>query len=137
MDILDLIVICVFFVAPAIVILGVIALVIYGIVKKKRRLVAVVLSVTIAVVGLITAYCVLFPTAFPYCDMWIIGKTRDEIIEVYGEPDGPKFSYYLGEDNGFFGVMDSSDSFYYYISFDSYDKDGIACDVHKGIQPGG
>lgn len=134
MFMLDLFIICVCFVVPAIVILGVIALVIYGIVKKKRQLVAVTLIVAFAVVGLITAYCVLFPTAFPYCDMWIIGKTSDEIIKVYGEPDGPKFSYYLSQDNGFFGIMDSNNSFYYYIRFDD---DGTACEVYKGIQPGG
>lgn len=131
---LDLFVICVFFVAPAILILGIIALVIYGIAKKKRRLVVVTLIVTFAAAALITAYCVLFPTAFPYCDMWIMGKTRDEIIKVYGEPDGPRFSYYLGRDNGFFGIMDSNDSFYYYINFN---EDGTACEVYKGIQPGG
>lgn len=136
MDFINVI-IFVLFALFAIIVLTPIVLIIYGIIKKKRRLVAVTLIVTFVVVALITAYCVLFPTAFPYCDMWIIGKTRDEIIKVYGEPDGPMFSYYLGEDNGFFGAMDSSDSFYYYISFDSNDKNGIACDVYKGIQLGG
>lgn len=112
-------------------------LIIVGAVKRKKRL-----SVTCAVILsgeilLAAAYFVLFPTCFPYVDLYTIGKSRSEIIAAYGEPDFKflnRYGYYVREDNGFLGVMDSNLGIYYYILFD---KNGIAESVEKGGPIGG
>lgn len=86
---------------------------------------------------IVAAYFVLFPTCFPYVDLYIIGSTKAEITAVYGEPNykfREKYGYIIGKDNGFFGSMKSNNDFYYYIYFD---ENGIAKSVEKGIQLGG
>ena len=60
-----------------------------------------------------------------------------EIIEAYGEPEFKfpnRYGYYVGEDNGFFGVMGSNSGIYYYIIFD---ENGIAESAEKGGPIGG
>ncbi len=107
---------------------------IYGIVKKKYW----ILIAEGAVVLCIILCCYLFPTRFPYMDHWIIGKTREEIVSLYGEPNGYDWdgmiAYDLGSDRGFFGAMSDAHHWYYYIYFDS---NGVAYKVTEGGPIGG
>lgn len=134
----DFIVICLLILA-GLIMLAPVALIVFGIIKKKRRLVVVTIIVTLAVALLAAAYCILFPTAFPYVDLWVYGKTSEQVSSVYGEPDyiretGGVIGYKLGKDNGFFGAMDSNNYYYYYIYFD---ESNTAYKVTKQIQFGG
>lgn len=109
---------------------------IYGLVKKKYWIL-----IAEAVVILCVVLCLyLFPTRFPYADPWIMGKTKEQIVAVYGEPtgyDGERMiSYYLGKDRGVLGtgLMDSNNDIHYYIYFD---ENGEAYKIQEGIQIGG
>ena len=110
--------------------------IIYAFVKKKYWLIII----PFVLAGCIALYCYLFPTRFPYADPWIMGKTQDQIIALYGEPTGKGWvsegciAYDLGKDNGFFGVMDSPNHIYYYIYFDA---EGRAYKVAEGGPRGG
>ena len=107
---------------------------IYGIVKKKYWL----LIAECVVVLCIILCCYLCPTRFPYMDPWIMGKTRDQIVALYGEPTGydsdGMIAYDLGPDRGFFGIMSDAHHWYYYIHFDS---NGRAYKVLDGGPIGG
>ena len=110
--------------------------VIYAIVKKKYW----VMSIPV-VIALVVALCVyLFPTRYPYMDPWIMGKTKEQIVAVYGEPtgyDGERMiSYILGKDRGVLGtgLMDSNNDIHYYIYFD---ENGEAYKILEGCQIGG
>lgn len=107
---------------------------IYALAKKKYWLLFAEGIVILCVV--LCLY--LFPTQFPYADPWIMGKTREQIVSVYGAPtgydQGYMISYFLGKDRGFFGAMASGNDVHYYIYFDS---DGRACRMEKGCQLGG
>lgn len=80
--------------------------------RKRKKQIAIFSSLIITIVLLIISFYIIFPTQFPYVDMWIYGKTREEIQEVYGEPD------YVGHgifyDIGFF----FGEPCYYWIEFD-------------------
>lgn len=106
----------------------------YAIVKKRYWL----LIAEGIVVMCVVLSCYLFPTQFPYMDQWIIGKTREEIVSLYGEPNGydwdSMIAYDLGPDHGFFGAMSDAHHRYYYIHFDS---DGVAYEVTEGGPIGG
>lgn len=103
---------------------------------KRRVLISIAAIVT--VLALILGIFSLFPTQFPYIDGWILGKTRDQITALYGNPTGydqsHMISYYLGKDTGFFGIMSSNNDLHYYIYFDS---NGQANRILKGCQLGG
>lgn len=134
----DFIVIC-FLILTGLILLAPVALIVFGIIKKKRKLVVVTIIVTLAVALLAAAYCILFPTAFPYVDLWVYGKTAEQVSSVYGEPDYDRetdsiIGYKLEKDNGFFGIMGSNNYYYYYIYFD---EKGTAYKVTKQIQFGG
>lgn len=107
-----------------------VALLIFGAVKRKKRLV-IVCCVIIALELLFVAYKIVFPTSYPYVDRWIIGKTEDEIIAVYGEPD-VTHGYRIGYES--YKSLLSSGPEYYYIHFD---KNGIANLVEKSGPIGG
>lgn len=100
---------------------------IYGIVKKKYW---ILISEGIVIL-LIALCCYLFPTEFPYVDPWIIGKTKEEIVAVYGQPDGIDWgsviSYDLGRDS-------YGQDWNYYIHFN---ENGVAFKVEKGGPIGG
>ncbi len=123
---------------PLIIIAIPVSLMVYGAVRGKKKLVIATSVVTLAIITLGGSFILIFPHHFPYVDSWIIGKSADEIISVYGEPDyhsdGYKMGYVVGTDNGFFGIMASNLDEYYYIRFD---ENGLANDVSIGIQPGG
>ncbi len=80
-----------------------------------------VVALPVLLAGII-AYCVIFPTDFPYADPWVLGKTKEEIIEVYGEPEynEDKLAYPTE-----YGVLDME---YYVIEFD---KEGRAIRVSE------
>ncbi|MCM1299245.1 MAG: hypothetical protein NC228_06750 [[Eubacterium] siraeum] len=134
-------VICLFIFA-GLIMLAPVALIIFGIKKNKRKVVLVTSLVTLSVVFLTALYRILFPTNFPYVDLWIYGKTAEQISNVYGEPDfinanntkSNIIGYKLGKDNGFFGIMASSCYYYYYIYFD---ENETAYRIEKRIQIGG
>lgn len=112
-------------------------LAVVGAVKRKKRLAVTCGLILFVEILIVAAYFVLFPTCFPYVDLYIIGKTKAEITAVYGEPNykfREEYGYFIGKDNGFFGLMKSNNDFYYYIYFD---ENGIAKSVEEGIQPGG
>ena len=121
----------------SLLVLAAIALIIpivYAIVKKKWA----VIVVEAALLLLISIGCWVFPTRFPYMDGWILGKDRETVVALYGEPDGydekHMIAYDLGPDRGFLGVMSSGSHNYYYIYFDG---DGKACRILKGGPIGG
>ncbi len=80
--------------------------------RKRKKQITIFSSLIITTVLLIVSFYIIFPTHFPYVDMWIYGKTREEIQEVYGEPDhvGHGIFYDIGF---FFG-----ETLYYWIEFD-------------------
>ena len=109
---------------------------IYGLVKKQYAIL-----IAEAVVILCAVLCLyLFPTRFPYADPWIMGKTKEQIVAVYGEPTGydeeRMISYILGKDRGVLGtgLMDSNNDIHYYIYFD---ENGEAYKIQEGCQLGG
>ena len=107
---------------------------IYALFAKKYRLILAAVTVALCLVGA----RLLFPDHFPYCDVWILGKTRQEIISLYGEPTGYDSSYMisydLGPDCGFLGIMTSHMDVHYYIYFD---ENGKACKLVSGCPLGG
>lgn len=116
------------------VVIMLLAPVVYAIVTRKWA----VIVVETAILAVIVLGCAVFPTQFPYMDAWIVGKDRETITALYGQPDGYDESYMiaydLGPDRGFLGVMESGSHNYYYIHFDG---DGQACKVLKGCPIGG
>ena len=107
----------------------------FAIWKKKYWIIITEISICAAIILLFY----LFPTRFPYADPLIMGKTRDQIVFVYGEPTGiydseSCISYDLGKDNGFFGLMRSPNHTYYVIHFD---ENGRACRISETGHPGG
>ena len=113
------------------------ALTVVGAVKRKKGLAVTCGLILFVEILIAAAYFVLFPTCFPYVDLYAIGKSHSEIIEAYGEPKFKfpnRYGYYVGEDNGFFGVMGSNSGIYYYINFD---ENGIAESAEKGGPIGG
>lgn len=125
------------FVIAALCVLASIVFIVYGILKKKWKLAVITSAVSLLIPTGSILYIVLFPTQFPYIDSWVYGKSKEAIIEKYGEPEynwDRMIGYYTGEDHGFFGIMDSNNSFYYYIYFD---ENGMADTIQEGIQKGG
>lgn len=112
-----------------------VGLLVFGCIKHKRIVVIVGIVLTVIILVLEITFFMLFPTRFPYCDSWIMGKTKDDIIAKYGEPDYN--SYRIGYNVGYgtigFDVYHNSD-YYYYIEFDD---NGFANDIYIAVQPGG
>lgn len=116
--------------------LAVLVPLIYGLVKKKYWIL-----IAEAVAILCVVLCLyLFPTRFPYADPWIMGKTKEQVVAVYGEPTGydgeGMISYMIGKDRGVFGtgLMGSNNDIHYYIYFD---ENGKAYKIQEGCQIGG
>lgn len=111
-----------------------IAPIVYAIVTKKWA----VIVVEAALLLLIAVGTQVFPTRFPYMDGWILGKDRETVTALYGEPDGydekHMIAYDLGPDRGFLGAMSSGSHNYYYIYFDG---SGKAYRILKGGPIGG
>lgn len=136
MNIIDVVLICAL-ALPIIAAVVLISLIIYGIVKKKRKIVVASSLILIIPILLTVVWFFLFPTQFPYIDSMLYGKTREEVIGIYGEPgikEGGCIGYYIGNDNGFFGIMPSNLPQYYYIDFD---ENGFADDIYISGPKGG
>ena len=54
-----------------------------AIIKNKTKLLKVTASVATVISGVAVIFSILFPTAFPYVDWWIYGKSYNEITEAY------------------------------------------------------
>lgn len=112
-------------------------LTVVGAVKRRKKLAVTCGVILSAEILLAAGYFVLFPTCFPYVDLYTLGKPQSEIIEAYGEPSFKfpnRYGYFAGKDNGFFGIMSSNSGIYYYIIFD---ENGVAESVEKGGPIGG
>ena len=110
---------------------GIAALIIFGFLKRKFGL--AIISTLILVLPV--AFYIAFPTEFPYVDFLLYDKTKDEVIEIYGEPeyDGETIiGYYIGVDNR--GLDPSGMDLYYYLEFND---DGDVCRIFEGVQPSG
>jgi len=89
---------------------------------KNKKIIAVSVATLPVLLAGIIAYCVIFPTDFPYADPWVLGKTKEEIIEVYGEPEYNEDELAYPTE---YGVLDME---YYVIEFD---KEGRAIRVSE------
>ena len=94
--------------------------------RKRKKQITIFSSLIITTVLLIVSFYIIFPTHFPYVDMWIYGKTREEIQAVYGEPDydGNGLSYIVGPHIW--------DTLYYCIEFD---RSGKAVEIYETTTP--
>ena len=89
--------------------------------KKNKKSVKIFSALIGTTIMLVIAFYIIFPTKFPYVDMWIYGKTGEEIQAVYGEAQmvgDDKLRYFTDE------VL--FDYNYYYIQLD---EDGKAVEV--------
>ncbi len=126
-----------FLIISAFIILGaVVSRLIYGIKHKKKKTVVLSSCVLIAPILLILLNTVIFPTSFPLSDSLIIGKSKEEIIDIYGEGEynydltaGSKMAYCLGVDEFCFGLVRNNCSYDYYCIY--FDKNGIATRVKE------
>lgn len=110
---------------------GISALIIFGFLKRKFGL--AIISTLILVLPV--AFYIAFPTEFPYVNLLLYDKTKEEVIEIYGEPeyDGETIiGYYIGVDNR--GLDPTHLDLYYYLEFND---DGNVCRIFEGVQPGG
>lgn len=97
--------------------------VIVGYFAKKKSLIWISGSaLAFLIIGIVTFF-ILFPTEFPYVDLWVFGKTKEQIIEVYGEPEYNEYRELAYETKWMF-----MDMFYYVIEFD---ENGRAYRMHE------
>lgn len=104
---------------------------IIGYYAKKKSLIWISGSVFAFLIIGIVSFFILFPTEFPYVDLWVYGKTKEQIIEVYGEPEYNEYRELAYETKWMF-----MDMFYYVIEFD---ENGRAYRMHESpyVGPGG
>jgi len=95
------------------VLITVIIWLIYLIKHKKKAALIVISSITTVVI----AFCLIFPTSFPFVDSWIIGKSFDEVVDFYGD------DYDLGETKA--GKVIS------YPVWKEWTKDGLKTDYYS------
>lgn len=105
--------------------------VVVGYFAKKKSLIWISGSALAFLIIGIVAFFILFPTEFPYVDLWVFGKTKEQIIEVYGEPEYNEYRELAYETKWIF-----LDMFYYVIEFD---EDGRAYKMYEStyVGPGG
>lgn len=103
-----------------------VGLTVYCIINKKFKL----LVCTVAA-ALVFLFFVIFPRKFPYADIWIKGRTKEEIIAVYGEPD---YGYSSNSAIAYKVKSRRQSRSYYWISFD---ENGKADDIRLSTPPGG
>lgn len=129
-----LIILCQEFFIPIILGLFAVTALFFGIVgyfAKKKSLIWISGTVlALFIIGIVTFF-ILFPTEFPYVDLWVYGKTKEQIIEVYGEPEYNEYRELAYETKWM--IMDM---FYYVIEFD---ENGRAYRMHESpyVGPGG
>lgn len=100
-------------------------------IKHKKKIALMVISCLIV---FFIAFFIVFPTSFPFVDSWIVGRSKDEIINVYGEgsfandiTNGSKIGYHLGADPMDF-IFNTNSCINYCIYFN---KDDIAVRVSE------
>ena len=91
-----------------------------AIIKNKTKLLKVTGSVATVVSGIVVIFCILFPTAFPYVDWWIYGKTQQEVRQMNEEV------WYDWAETLYQRAPHSIQG-YYYVEFTDYTEDGKAC----------
>ena len=97
--------------------------------RKKEKLIRIAAVIMGICPSVVIIWYLIFPTAYPYVDLWVLGKTEEEIIEVYGEPNYNE------------SWSDYSELAYYtkYIIFDpdyyiiTIDEEGRAIAVREGV----
>ena len=98
--------------------------------RKKEALIRIAAVIMgICITGAIT-WCVLFPTAYPYVDLWVLGKTEEQIIEKYGEPDFSRDEDHRHDEIAYYTRYIIMDADYYIITFD---ENGKAVDVREDL----
>ncbi len=55
---------------------------IIDLIKRKNKVALIIIS---CLTAFVIAFCLVFPTSFPFVDLWIIGKSLDEVADVYGD----------------------------------------------------
>ncbi len=95
--------------------------------EKLIRVAAVIMGLcpTIAII-----WYLLFPTAFPYVDLWVLGKTEEQIMEVYGEPSFDTDEAHGHNEMAYYTRYIFLDPEYYVITFD---ENGKAVDVREDL----
>ncbi len=95
--------------------------------EKLIRVAAVIIGVcpTVAII-----WYLIFPTAFPYVDLWVLGKTEEEIIEVYGEPRFDTDEAHGHNEMAYYTRYIFLDPEYYIITFD---ENGKAVDMREDL----
>lgn len=111
------------------IVITVIVWIIHLIKRKKKMALAAVSGLTAVVI----AFCLIFPTSFPYVDSWIIGKSLDEIVAVYGDNyiEGATGTYNKAVSypiSGIYHAYPINRAYYYCIYLDS---NNIAVRVEK------
>lgn len=109
--------------------------------SKKQKIIKIsIITFLIILIGW-TSIVYIFEgsSAFIYNEKWIIGKTREEIQEKYGEFDCqadymPNRAHYIVQESIADKYLDGPPMNRYYIVFN--DK-GLAEKVYKGTLPGG
>ena len=111
------------------IIITIIAWIVQLIKRKKKKAFIVISCITTVVI----AFCLVFPTSFPYVDSWIIGKSLDEIVAVYGDnyKEGVTGTYNKAVSypiSGIYHAYPINRAYYYCIYLDS---NNIAVRVEK------
>ncbi len=112
---------------------------------KKQKIIKaiikiIIITALIIIIGWISlVYIFEGSSAFIYNEKWIIGKTREEIQERYGEFDCqadymPNRAHYIVEESIVDKYLDSPPIDRYYIVFND---EGLAEEVYKSTSPGG
>jgi len=99
--------------------------------KKKWIIIATMFLLIVIVASVVNYYS--SRVYWKYDDKWIIGRTKEEIIERYGAFDEDFFRerYFIYKDRGLFGG--GYDTYYYII----FDEANYAIEVYIGGHPGG
>ncbi len=95
-------------------------------VKKKK--IIIILSIVFITIMCGIVYLLLHPTHYKYCDMWIIGKTLEQVEGVYGE-----FDYIEKTRAGYFTHMEGGTRCYYWMNYEN----GVIYKVNMGCERGG
>lgn len=106
--------------------------------KKQKVIKISLITVLIIVISwILLVYTFEGSSAFIYNEKWIIGKTREEIQERYGDFDcqadyNPNRAHYIVEESIVDKCLDSPEINRYFIVFND---DGLAEKVYKGCYP--
>lgn len=100
--------------------------------RKKEKLIRVAAVIMGLCPTAVMIWYLIFPTAYPYVDLWVLGKTEEEIIEVYGEPRYEPEQSDRGNKMAYYTRTIFLDPEYYIITFD---ENGKAVYMREGLFP--